>query len=308
VLVSLAAEVARYYAELRGAQRRLEIAQADVATQQATLELVNQKRRAGLVTDFDVTRVSAQLALSESRVPLAVQQVRLAIHALSSLLAEDLDVLIAELLHPAPLPAVPAELQVGIPAELLRRRPDIRRAERTLAAATAEVGVATADLYPRFALNGRFALEASRFSWMGNWDSRTFGFGPSVSWPVFDAGRIRANILVQSARQEQALADYERAVVHAIREVEDALLRYTTAQARSRWLAQSAEASGESVELAQLAYEQGASDLLAVLDAQRGLYGTQDALAETQQEVVTSLVALYKALGGGWQTGQDTGE
>jgi outer membrane protein TolC len=143
-------------------------------------------------------------------------------------------------------------------------------------------------------------LESTDFRSLGDWDSRTFGFGPSILWPIFDAGRIRANIAVHGARQEQALVTYERTVVSAIREVEDTLAIYTTELRRSQSLAASAEASRESVELAQLAYEQGATDLLAVLDAQRALYSAQDTLAETDQNVVTSLIGLYKALGGGW--------
>jgi NodT family efflux transporter outer membrane factor (OMF) lipoprotein len=300
VLIMLVAEVARNYIELRAAQRRLEIAQTDLSAQRATLELVSQKRSAGLVTDLDVTRAAAQVSLSESRIPTATQQIRFSIHALSALLPQDLDTLVPDLIAARPMPSVPREVQVGIPAELLRRRPDIRRAERTLAAATAQIGAATADLYPRFSLDGTFSLEAIKFSWLGNWDSRTFGLGPSVLWPVFDAGRIRANIEVQNSRQEQALLDYERTVVRAIREVEDALLVFNSEQIRSSALADSAESSGESVELAQLAYDQGATDLLAVLDARRELYAAQDTLAASEQTVLTSVVALYKALGGGW--------
>jgi NodT family efflux transporter outer membrane factor (OMF) lipoprotein len=306
LLITLVAEVARNYIDLRGAQRRMAIAQENLATQRSTLDLVRQKRSVGAVTELDVTRAEAQVSLAESQIPLFTRQIRFSLHALSVLLPQDLDTLSEELHSARPLPVSPQEIPVGLPAELLRRRPDIRRAERTLAAATAQVGVATADLYPRFSLTGTFSMEAMKFAWLGNWDSRTYGFGPSIRWPVFDAGRIRANIRVQDARQEQALARYESVVLGAVREVEDALVTCLTEQTRRRSLADTVESSRQSVELAQLAYDQGATDLLAVLDVERTLYSAQDALAATDQTVVTSVVALYKALGGGWDVAADT--
>ncbi len=308
LLISLVAEVARNYVELRGAQRRLAIARGNLAAQRATLDLVRQKRSAGTVTELDVTRAAAQVALSEAYVPVFERQVRLSVHALGQLLAEDLDSLGGELAAAPPVHLTPGEVpDMGIPGDLLRRRPDIRQAERTVAAATAQIGVATADLFPRVSLTGRFGLEATRFADLGDWDSRTFGFGPAIRWPLFEGGRIRANIRLQDARQEQALAAYERVVLAAIREVEDALVTYTTVQARRRSLGEAAERSRQAVDLAQLSYDAGATDLLTVLDAQRTLYAAQDALAEADQTVVLSLVALYKSLGGGWGPANETG-
>lgn len=301
LLISLVAEVSRNYIELRAAQRRLAIAQSHLAAQRSTLELVRAKRQAGTVTELDVSQAAAQVALSESQIPVFTRQIRLSIHALNVLVNEDLESLDARLRTTAPIPLTPADVpDVGIPADLVRRRPDIRQAEQTLAAATAQIGVATADLYPRFSLSGRFGMESTRFARWGNWDSHGLGFGPSVRWPVFDGGRIRANIRVQTARQEQALAGYERTLINAVREVEDALATYASVQARRRSLADGVELSRQAVELAQFAYDEGATDLLTVLDAQRTLYTAQDALAGTDQAVVLSLVALYKALGGGW--------
>lgn len=301
LLISLEAEVARNYIEMRSAQHRLRLAQENVAIQAATLELVRQRRSVGAVTELDVHRAAAQLSISQTYVPVFVRQIRLSLHALSVLLAEDLDALSEELSTAGSIPPVLGDIPVGLPSDLLRRRPDIRRAERQLAAATAQTGVAVADLFPRVGLNGSLGIEATEFSNLGDWSSRTFGIGPWVRWPLFAGGRIRANIRVQQARQEQALAQYERVVLNAFREVEDALVACATERARRRSLADAVEASRQAVELAQLSYEGGATDLLAVLDAQRTLYAAQDALATADQTFVLSLIALYKALGGGWE-------
>jgi outer membrane protein, multidrug efflux system len=303
LLISLEAEVARNYVEMRGAQRRLAIARENVAAQAATLELARQRRSVGAVTELDVTRAAAQLSVSEAYVPLFVRQTRFSLHALSVLLNEDLDALSGELSTEGPAPVVSSEIPLGLPTDLLRRRPDIRQAERQLAGATAQIGVAIADLFPRLGISGTIGLEATKFPDLGDWNSHTFGFGPWFRWPIFEGGRIRSNIQVQDARQEQALAQYERVVLNAVREVEDALVACTTEKTRCRALAEAVESSRQAVDLAQLSYEEGATDLLAVLDAQRILYAAQDALAGADQTVVISLIALYKALGGGWDMG-----
>lgn len=300
LLVSLQAEVARNYIEMRSAQRRLALARDNVAAQAATLELVRQRRSVGAVTDLDVSLAAAQLSVSEAYIPVFVRQIRLSLHALSVLLAEDLETLSGELSVSAPIPAPGEILPLGVPADLLRRRPDIRRAERQLAAVTAQIGVAVADLYPRIGTGGTFGIETTRFSEAGDWDSHGFGLGPWFRWPLFEGGRIRANIDMQDARHAQALALYERVVLNAVREVEDALVACTTEQARRRSLADAVESSRQAVELAQLSYEEGATDLLAVLDAQRTMYAAQDALATADQITALSLIGLYKALGGGW--------
>jgi NodT family efflux transporter outer membrane factor (OMF) lipoprotein len=189
-----------------------------------------------------------------------------------------------------------------MPSELLRRRPDIRRAERQLAAATARIGQATADLFPRFSLTGSLGLQSTKFTNLFDYSSRFWSIGPSVSWPVFDAGRIRANIDVQNAREEQAVATYEQSVLAALQEVEDALVNYTKEEARQRVLSDAVDANRRAVELAQQLYGAGRTDFLSVLQAQRDLYVTQDALIQSNRTVSTNLVALYKALGGGWET------
>jgi NodT family efflux transporter outer membrane factor (OMF) lipoprotein len=184
---------------------------------------------------------------------------------------------------------------------LLRRRPDIRRAERQLAAATARVGVATADLYPKFTLIGTFGFDASKFSHIGDWNSRYWSIGPAISWPIFTAGRIRANIQVFNESQGQALTTYEQTVLQALEDVEDALVAYSREQTRRQSLADAVAANHQSVDLATQQYRQGVVDFLTVLEAERSLYGAQDSLAQSDAQIASDLVALYKAMGGGWE-------
>jgi NodT family efflux transporter outer membrane factor (OMF) lipoprotein len=206
-----------------------------------------------------------------------------------------------ELSPPKPIPQAPPTVPVGVPSELLRRRPDIRRAERQLAASVARVGSATADLFPRFSLTGSLGLQSSKFTNLMEWGSRFWSIGPSVSWPIFDAGRIRGNIAVQNAREEQAVATYEQSVLTALQEVEDALVSYAKEEARRRQLADAADANRRAVDLANQLYAAGRTDFLSVLQAQRDLFASQDALIQSTSTVSTNLVALYKALGGGWE-------
>jgi NodT family efflux transporter outer membrane factor (OMF) lipoprotein len=190
-----------------------------------------------------------------------------------------------------------------VPADLLRRRPDIRRAEREVAAAAARVGVAVADLYPRFSLTGAFSLQSSDVSKLLNGDSRAFAFGPAVRWPIFDAGALRAVVKVRHAQQEQALARYEQTVLQALEEVHDALTGFITEQDRRKSLQAAVKANEEATELAEGLYRQGLTDFTSVLDAERQLYQSQEELLQSETAVTTSLVTLYKALGGGWETG-----
>jgi NodT family efflux transporter outer membrane factor (OMF) lipoprotein len=198
------------------------------------------------------------------------------------------------------IPAGPPSIPAGLPSDLLRRRPDVRRAERELAAATARIGVATADLFPRFSLTGSLGLQSEEFSDLASMDSRFFNIGPSVSWPIFDAGRIRSNIRVQNARQEQALVRYEQSVLTALEDVENALVNYAKEQQRRQSLQRAVDANRRSVEMSQQLYDRGLTDFLDVLDAQRALFASEDALVQSDRTISTNLVALYKALGGGW--------
>jgi len=218
------------------------------------------------------------------------------------LLGQIPEALLEELSPERPMPMAPLEVVVGVPSELLRRRPDVRRAERELAAATARIGVATAELFPRFSLTSNLmGLRSEDLGDLFLTSSRFWTLGPVVSWPIFDAGRIRANIEVQNAREEQALAHYEQVVLTSLEEVEDALVAYTHEQVRRRTLTTAVEANQRAVELANERYTKGLGDFLNVLEAQRALYISEDQLVQSERAVVSNLIVLYKAIGGGWE-------
>src|SRR2546423_1120070 len=202
------------------------------------------------------------------------------------------------------IPGPPSVVPVGLPSDLLRRRPDIRRAERDLAAATAQIGVAVSDLFPKFSLTGAVGLEGNHISALSNWDNRSWSFGPSVTWNIFSAGRITSNIEVQNALQAQALSSYRKTVLVALQEVQNALVAYAQDQHRREALAEAVALNQRAVELATQRYQQGVTDFLIVLDAERSLFASQDALVQSNRAIGTDAVALYKALGGGWEIGE----
>ncbi len=305
VLLSLLAEVARNYVELRGFQRQSAIAQENVKAQQVTLDLTRAKFNAGLSNDVDVARSEAQVASTQSQIPQLQQQADQAIHRLSVLTGKEPQALLDELRQPAELPAPPPQVPVGLPTELLRRRPDIRRAEANLASATAQVGVATADLFPRFTLNGQLGTEANKFARLGDSPSLFWSIGPGVSWPIFNAGRIRNQIRVQEARTDQFLAAYEQTVLNSLEEVENALVAYRQEFVRRESLAAAVSSNQRAVRLSQQLYQRGLANFLDVLDAQRALYLSQDLLAQSDTTVSSNAVALFKALGGGWENPND---
>jgi len=301
VLVSLLAEVAVNYMELRGNQRRIAIAQDNIEAQRQTVELTRAKFLAGLSSELEIAQAEALLSTTESRVPQFESASKRAVHRLGVLLGVEPGALLQELSDPLALPVAPPEIPVGLPSELLRRRPDVRRAERQLAAATARVGVATADLFPRFFLTGNAGWQSLNASDLVSPQSRAFRFGPSIQWPVFDAGRIRANIRAQNARQEQALAQYEKTVLTSLEDVENSLVAYSKEQVTRNHLAQAVDANRRAVEISNELYTKGLVDFLNVLVNQRNLFQLQEQLALSEQAVCTNLVALYKSLGGGWE-------
>jgi multidrug efflux system outer membrane protein len=294
------------YTELRGAQRRLAIAQENIASQRDTLALTQDRYHAGFTSELDVTQAAAQLATTESEVPLFESAIRQSIYQLGVLLGQPPGALLAELEKAAPLPATPPSVPLGMPSDLLRRRPDIRAAERQLAAATARVGQATADLFPRFSLTGSFGPVTSDFRHLLDRRSLTWSVGPGMSWPIFDGGRIRANIRVQDARQQQALVNYEQTVLTALQDVENSLVSYASELKRHDALSQAVASNQRSVELSDDLYVRGLGAFLNVLDSQRALYAAQDALVQSETTTVTNLISLYKALGGGWDTPDDS--
>lgn len=304
--VVLISEVARSYIELRSAQTRLTIARENLRTQEDTLGLSQDRFKAGLDTELQVAQSVAQVESSRSQIPGLMQEFKRAGFRLDVLLGLQPGTLAPEWETEAPLPPLAADLAIGVPADLLRRRPDIRRAERELAAASARVGVATADLYPRLTLNGSFGLASEEFGNLFEADSRTWGVGPlAVRWPVFDAGRVRSGIRVQEARQEIALVAYERTVLEAYEEVANALVAYARVRERRASLSAAVDATRQAVDLANDLWSRGLTDFLNVLDTQRELFELEDQLAASDAEVATNLVALYKALGGGWDEPAD---
>ncbi|HXI73548.1 MAG TPA: efflux transporter outer membrane subunit [Verrucomicrobiae bacterium] len=301
-LVTLLGEVARNYVDVRGYQRRLAIANENIGAQARALTITRDRFNHGLTSNLDVQQAGTLLATTKAEVPTLETLLQASIHRLGVLLGQPPGALRAELSTVAPIPAVPPEVPVGLPSELLLRRPDVQRAERQLAAATANIGVAKADLFPKFFLTGAAGFESvSADDWFTT-GNKFWSLGPTVQWRIFDAGRIRANIKVQNARQEQALAAYEQTVLTAFEDVENGLIAYANEQIRRRSLEDAVTSSQKSLELADKLYANGLTDFLHVLDAERSLYQAQDALVQSDRTVSVNLISLYKSLGGGWET------
>ncbi len=300
-LVVLLAEVGRNYVELRGGQRRLEIAQKNIKAQQEALEISSDRYKNGLTSDLDVQQATALLATTQAEIPRLEAFIQASMNRLGGLLGQPPGALDAELSRPAAIPSTPPVVPVGLPSELLCRRPDIRQAERQLASASARIGVATADLFPKFYLTGAGGyLSLSTDDWISK-GSAFWALGPTAQWRIFDSGRVRANIRVQNARQEQALAQYEKVVLNSFEETENALVGYAKEKLRRRSLEQAVKASRDSLQMAKELYTKGLANFINVLDAERSLYQTEDALAQSDKALSQNLIALYKALGGGWE-------
>ena len=299
VLVSVTAEVAREYFELRGLQNQLAVARKNAAVQTETLKITEARLEGGRGTNFDVSRSRSLLNETLATIPPLEAGIQRAIHRLGVLTGRQPTTLTAELSNPEPLPVVMPVLALGNPEALLRRRPDIRAAERLLAAATAEIGVATADLFPRVTFIGSISLQADTFAGLGKSGADTWSFGPRITWAALDLGRVQARMKIADARTEASLAFYEQTVLKALEETEDALVDFGHEQTRQQFLEISAQASQQAADLAHQRYEGGITDFLSVLDSERTLLEAQDRLAAGQTRTVTALVAVYKALGGG---------
>ena len=295
------AEVARDYMTLRGIQQQIAITRENLRTAQESLSLTRSRATAGLVTDLDVQNASAQVRTTAADLPTLEQQESQTINAISFLLGEKPEALRAELIEAKPVPPVPPQVPVGLPSQLARRRPDIRQAEAQLHAATADIGVAVANFYPTVTLSGSFSLQALQFKDLGNWDARQYGIGPSVTLPIFQGGQLKSTLELRKAQQQEAATSYQRTVLNAWHEVDNALVAYKAEQLRRQQLVQAVADNRRAVSLAQSRYTQGLIDLLQVLDAERSLLSAQLALAQSTTNVSTNLVALYKALGGGWE-------
>ncbi len=300
-LVSLTAEVARDYLQLRGTQERLRLARDNLGLEQDTLGLTQSLRKAGFNSQLDVSRAQTQVAQTRAAIVPLTTTASQQEHAIATLLGLSPDDLTAELAAPAPVPVTPPLVSVGLPADLLRRRPDVRRAERQLAAANARIGVAIADFYPKFSFTGDFGLDATKFNPLFDQSSRFFIIDPSVTWRLFDFGRTAAEVDQEKARHQDLLLAYQDAVLTSLREVEDALVAYANEQDHRAALADAVASAQDSVAISTDQYKNGVIDFLQVLDAQRQLLSAQDDLAQSDQTIATDLVALYKALGGGWE-------
>lgn len=301
VMVSLLADVASNYVQLRSFQRRLQIADQNVKTQSDTLTLTESRFKAGLTSELDVARARTNLATTQSQIPSLRAGVQASIYRLSTLIGRPPGTLANELAAVGKIPAAPKEIPTGLPSDLLRRRPDIRQAERELAGATARIGVATAELFPRFSLTGSFGFANGEVAGMFDSPNRFWSFGPAFRWPIFQAGRIKSNIKVQEARTEQALLGYERAVLLAFEDVERSMTNFAREQDRRGFLAEAVSAADRSTVLASDLYTKGLADFISVLDAQRQLFQLQDQLVFSESAVTLNLISVYRALGGGWE-------
>ena len=298
--VSLIAELVDAYGQLRGAQLRERIARENLENQRNSHRLTEQLRDAGVGNELDVLRADARLAATQASLPqLQAQQTR-ATNRIATLLGQRADKLSVDL-TPRELPAIAKALPIGDPTELLRRRPDILAAERQLAAATANVGVATADLFPRVSLSGFLGFIAGRGSQIGSSAAQAWGVAPSITWAAFDMGSVRARLRGAEADAEGALASYEQQVLLALEESENAFSDYSRAQERLLALLRQSGASRAAAEQAAIRYREGTVDFLVLLDAERERLAAEDAQAQAEVEVYRGVVGLYKALGGGWQ-------
>ncbi len=299
--VTVAAEVARNYFELRGAQRRLAVARENLGTQHQTLQLTQLLDETGRGSELDVQRSRARLKATEATIPPLEAAEKQAGYRLAVLLSERPGALDAEL-KPATVATYAKALPIGDPAELLRRRPDVRAAERQLAAATARVGVATADLFPRVNVTGFVGFlsgDVGRlFGTTSGSNARSWSITPTVSWAAFDIGSVRARLRASEAQSDAAAANYEKVVLTALEDTENSFVAYSAQQAQLKSLSEQAEASRRAADLAGTQYREGVADFLVLLDAQRTQLDAEDSVAQAQTGVNVSVVAIYKALGG----------
>ena len=302
VLVSLLGEVATSYIELRTYQARLNAASENIRIQEDTRQLTVWRYQAGLSDELEVQQARYNLASTRAQLPVLRAGQDASMNRLAVLTGQKPGELHELLGKIAPIPVPPLAVTVGVPAETLRQRPDLRRAESQLAAATARIGVATAELYPKFSLTGSIGLESVDSADILAAANRTSHFGPAFSWPLFDGGLIRRNIEVRSSQQEQALGKYRNTLLGALEEVENALTAYAEEQRRNQSLVEAVNAAKTAAGLAEDKYRAGLQDFFTVLDAQRSRISYEDQLAQSNGAVSTDLVRLYKALGGGWQS------
>jgi NodT family efflux transporter outer membrane factor (OMF) lipoprotein len=301
VLVSVLAELARNYVEVRSLQARIAIAENNARSQSETLDLTRWRYQAGLVGALDVEQATYNLAQTRARIPDLETVLRAAANRVAVLLGEPAGALDSELAAGSPVPSPPPRVEVGLPTDLLRRRPDVVAAERRLAAATAAIGVAKADLYPKLSLSGSFEIAATDIAKLDTAAARGFSVGPTLRWNLFAGGALRAIVAQRSAEADVALAAWENSVLTAYEEAQNALVAFAEEQRRLARLAEARAAARQAQELARMQYESGVIDFQRVLEAERATLTFEESYAISQAAVTSNVVALYKALGGGWE-------
>ncbi len=294
-------QTAQHYIQLRGTQQALLVVQQNLKIAQRSLQLTQLQLQEGVATDLEVSEAGAQVAEIEARMAPLQQRSAQLINSLSLLLAREPRALQQQLSLPASVPAYASNVPVGLPSELAQRRPDIRRAEAQLHGATASIGVAKADFYPRITLSGNLGFQAMQLSDLGSWGSRNFAFGPGLSVPLFEGGRLQGALQLQEGRQQEAAIGYQKTVLRAWHEVDDAMVAYQASQRRRDSLAQAVAHNQRALDSVHQQYAQGTVDFLNVLTVQNALLANEAALVDSTAAVSLSLVDLYAALGGGWQ-------
>ena len=309
-LVSLTAEVARVYVNIRILEERLKIANENIELQKKSLRIATVRFNNGATTELDMQQAKTNLASTQVRVPVLIRQLRQAGNALSILMGMPPAVLTGILGESGVIPIAPEQIAVGIPTELLRRRPDVRQAEMQAASQSALIGVAETELYPRFTLLGSIGFQAidtggSSASNLFNSDSLGYSVGPAFSWNILNYGRLRNNVRVQDARYQQTIVSYQNTVLTAYQEVEDAMVGIIQAREESRIRADGAQAAKRSTAIANVQYREGAIDFQRVIDSERSLALQQDLWTQARGDISLNIIAMYKALGGGWELRED---
>jgi NodT family efflux transporter outer membrane factor (OMF) lipoprotein len=300
--VALAAEIGLDYIQLRGAQEQIAIARENLKAEQHTADITRQKLNAGFENTLDVAQADAEAATTASTIPGYETIVRQSIFALSVLLARPPADLWDELSQPGSIPLTPPEVPIGLPSELLRRRPDIREAEANLHAAAAEIGVAVSQFYPQFSLNGSVNYQNSLARDLFAGPSRFWSIGPSINWPIFSGGSTVSSVRLQKALTDAAYLQYQKTVLTDLQGVESALAAYALELDHRQTLSAALEYNTKARDISQQLYQQGTTDFLSVLVAERSLFASQTALSQSKQLISADLVTLYEALGGGWET------
>lgn len=301
VMLSTLSDVARTYYEARGLQKRIAITEQNTQLLKETFDVIRDRMEIGETSDFDLSRAQGEYELTRARLPNLNADLRASIYSLSVLLGQPPEALLEEMNAVKPLPTPPDIVPVGLRSDILRRRPDIRMAERELAASVADIGAETAELFPKFFLTGDIGSSARTFGDVFSAGSGLWSLASMIQWSVFEGGAIRARIDAEEAQSEAALAAYEKSVLEALRDAETALIRYGEELETRKRLAQGVQSRRKSVTLAKQLFNAGEQDYLAVVDAERQLIDSEDSLIVSETASITKLIALYTAIGGGWE-------